>query len=185
MPSRPSSSPRRSGSLHRPSRRLREVVRERLVIELDPTQTCGRNPYLQVLLAGGDAGVADELAAGLPCGAWGAIGAGKPRTRRPGSGWSFPTGFATASAARRRAFWRAVVWCSVFLSFWTVASEPGETLATSTDPPRATRRPRLRGSLALRVAAAGAGAAYGGLLERFDRRVAGFLGCLESALGLG
>src|ERR1039458_4930836 len=70
------------------------------------------------------------------------------------------------------------------LSFWTVASEPGETLATSTDPPRATRRPRLRGSLALRVAAAGAGAAYGGLLERFDRRVAGFLGCLESALGL-
>jgi hypothetical protein len=37
--------------------------------------------------------------------------------------------------------------------------------STSADPPRATRRPRLRGSLALRVAAAGARAAYGGLLE--------------------
>jgi hypothetical protein len=39
--------------------------------------------------------------------------------------------------------------------------------------------------LALRGAAASTGAAYCGLLKRFDRRVAGFLGCFESALGLG
>jgi hypothetical protein len=46
-------------------------------------------------------------------------------------GWSFSTGFATAPAARRRAF--GGLWFGVrfFLSFWTVLSEPGETLATS------------------------------------------------------
>jgi hypothetical protein len=38
--------------------------------------------------------------------------------------------------------------------------------------------------LALRRAAAGAGAAYGGLLERFDRRV-GFLDRFKPVLGPG
>ncbi len=39
--------------------------------------------------------------------------------------------------------------------------------------------------LAVRRAAAGAGAAYGGVLERFDRRVAGFLDRFKPVLGLG
>ncbi len=39
--------------------------------------------------------------------------------------------------------------------------------------------------LALRRAAAGAGTAHGGLLERFDRRLAGFLDRFKPVLGLG
>ncbi len=40
-------------------------------------------------------------------------------------------------------------------------------------------------ALALRVAVAGVGGADGGLLERFDRGVAGLLRCFEPVLGLG
>jgi len=59
----------------------------------------------EVLLAGGAAGVADELTTGLP---HGGAGMGRAIVREASDetariGWSFPTGFAAALTARRRA----------------------------------------------------------------------------------